>query len=61
MTSIVTNFAGRRAKKVIGNHAKIYEPEDPFYVTYTDDGGRERRIKVSGRAPDAKDILEATG
>lgn len=47
MTSIVTNLAGRRAKKVIENHAKVYEPEDPFYLHYVDDSGKERRVKVS--------------
>lgn len=45
MASIVTNLAGKRAKKVVEQHARQYEPEDPFYVFYTDDGGKQRRIK----------------
>ncbi|CAO1617759.1 unnamed protein product [Parajaminaea phylloscopi] len=45
MTSVITNLAGRRAKKAVEEHARRYEPEDPFYVHFTDNGGKQRRIK----------------
>ncbi|PWN20417.1 hypothetical protein BCV69DRAFT_283295 [Microstroma glucosiphilum] len=45
MTSLVTNYATKRMKGVVSNHAAIYEPEDPFYITYVDDNGKQKRTK----------------
>lgn len=47
MSAIVTNLAGKHAKRVVTAHAKQYEPEDPFYLHYVDDSGKEKRVKVS--------------
>lgn len=45
MTSFVTNYATKRMKGLVSNHAAVYEPEDPFYITYVDDRGKEKRVK----------------
>lgn len=41
MTSIATSAA----KRLISQHAKQFEPEDPFYQHWTDAKGKQRRRK----------------
>lgn len=41
MTSIATSAA----KRLITQHAKQFEPQDPFYETWVDAKGKERRRK----------------
>jgi hypothetical protein len=43
MTSLATNAA----KRLVSQHAKQFEPEDPFYEYWTDSKGKEKRRKVS--------------
>lgn len=40
------NIAINAGRKLFAKHIKDYTPEDPYYETYTDDHGRERRRKA---------------
>lgn len=48
MSAIITNLAGKHAKRVVTQHASAYEPVDPLYIFYDDDNGKPKRVKVSG-------------
>lgn len=40
-------IANKAAKRLVTQHARQYEPEDPFYEFWTDSKGKQRRRKVS--------------
>ena len=39
-------LATKAAKRVIEQHAKQFEPQDPFYEFWTDKNGNKKRRKV---------------
>lgn len=47
MSAIITNLAGKHVKRVVTQHAAVYEPVDPLYIFYEDDNGKQKRTKVS--------------
>ena len=47
MNAIVTNLAGKHAKKVISENTKRYTPDDPLYIFWVDDNGKQKRTNVS--------------
>lgn len=48
MSAIITNLAGKHAKRVVTQHASAYEPVDPLYIFYEDESGKQKRTKVGG-------------
>ena len=41
-----SDFAMRAGQKLFAKHLNQYAPVDPYYETYTDKKGRQRRRKV---------------
>jgi hypothetical protein len=43
----MTSIATKAARRLIMQHARVYEPEDPFYEFWTEPNGKQKRRKVS--------------
>jgi hypothetical protein len=43
----MASLATKAAKRVVEQHAKQFEPEDPYYETWVDSKGKQKRRKVS--------------
>lgn len=42
----MASLATKAAKRVVQQHAKQFEPQDPFYEFWTDNNGNQKRRKV---------------
>ena len=41
----MASLATKAAKRLVSQHAKQYEPQDPFYETWVDASGKQKRRK----------------